>query len=342
MKKSIIFAVALAASAAAFAQSNVTLYGVADVGAAYTKSDGQGPNVKSGVMSSLWEQSFVGVKGSEALGNGLRATFALEQTFDTASSNAQAAREQNIGLAGSFGAIKLGRMETAGSLYAKQFDVMGKTQFSPLTVAQGGAEFLLNSTVGYQGTAGGFNFGGSYTSDGSSNAVSTSQAYTNGQRQESVYSANVGYGIGNFAAGFVYTKGDNLARTRQDADTYFVGASYDFKVVKLAGSYLMVDAKSNSGQTDMDVYSVGVTVPFSALTRVDAAYSRAEVDFNNANANIYGVQVSHNMSKRTLAYAGYQYVDNSNGTTFAALGSAAGTPTLGTSQGFGAGIRHAF
>lgn len=342
-KSSIAFLAAAVMASSAFAQSNVTVYGVADVGAAYSKSDGAGPNVKSGVMSSLWEQSFIGVKGTEQLGNGLKATFTLEQAIDVATGDLSSAREQNIGLTGAFGTVKAGRVETASSLYNKRLDVMGKTQFSPLTTVFG-AEKIMGGTVVYQGAYNGFDFGGSYSQDGTG-TTNTYQAYGNGARQETVYSANVGYTAGKFATGYVYTKGDNVARTTQDADIHFVGATYDFGVAKVGGSYTLVDAKGVSGSNDLDVYAVSAQVPVSALTRIDAGYARAEFNQADAHANIYGVQVSHNMSKRTLAYVGYQYVDNS-GTSFAALGTPYGTPAAGTnggvSQGIGAGIRHAF
>ena len=69
MKKSLIALAVLAASGAAFAQSNVTLYGIADVWFGSVKTDdGRGTSVSTtkldsgGVSGSRW-----GVKGSEAV-----------------------------------------------------------------------------------------------------------------------------------------------------------------------------------------------------------------------------------------------------------------------------------
>src|SRR5574343_633103 len=75
-KKIIALAVAALASSAAFAQSNVTIYGIADVGYFHMSADGKKPmnNVDSGGLAG----SRIGFKGVEDLGNGLKALFTLE------------------------------------------------------------------------------------------------------------------------------------------------------------------------------------------------------------------------------------------------------------------------
>lgn len=74
-KKFIALAVAALASGAAFAQSNVTVYGVADAGFEYGD---YGNGSKFRVQSGQSAGSRIGFKGEEALGNGLTALFTLE------------------------------------------------------------------------------------------------------------------------------------------------------------------------------------------------------------------------------------------------------------------------
>jgi hypothetical protein len=79
-KKLIALAVASLASGAAFAQTNVTMYGIADAGYVWSQGDAlvTGTNKFSGIQSGLLSGSRLGFKGEEALGNGLKAIFTLE------------------------------------------------------------------------------------------------------------------------------------------------------------------------------------------------------------------------------------------------------------------------
>ncbi|MBK7685506.1 MAG: porin [Rhodocyclaceae bacterium] len=74
-KKLIALAIAGLASSAAFAQSNVTIYGIVDV--AYTHSS-SGSSSTSGIDSGGWSSSRMGFRGTEDLGDGLKALFTLE------------------------------------------------------------------------------------------------------------------------------------------------------------------------------------------------------------------------------------------------------------------------
>ena len=80
MKKSLIALAALAATGA-FAQSTVTLYGLADIGYGTHKTTGnEGRSIKSkGVMDGANAGSRIGFRGTEDLGGGLRAEFVVEQ-----------------------------------------------------------------------------------------------------------------------------------------------------------------------------------------------------------------------------------------------------------------------
>ena len=82
MKKSLLaVAVAAALPAAAFAQSNVTLYGLIDVGysAKSWKNNGGTTNSKSsGIQDGAGGPSRFGFRGVEDLGGGLKAEFVME------------------------------------------------------------------------------------------------------------------------------------------------------------------------------------------------------------------------------------------------------------------------
>ena len=90
-KKIIALAVAGLASTAAFAQTNVQIYGVADAAVVYTNTNGGPTTNAAGVTSANGNGrdkfaidsgglagSRLGFKGTEDLGNGLKAIFTLE------------------------------------------------------------------------------------------------------------------------------------------------------------------------------------------------------------------------------------------------------------------------
>lgn len=75
--------IALGAVAPAFAQSNVTIYGIADTGIQVSRNGGSDRTVK--VVSGIADGSRLGFKGLEDLGGGYKALFNLEMRieFDT-------------------------------------------------------------------------------------------------------------------------------------------------------------------------------------------------------------------------------------------------------------------
>ena len=77
MKKTLLIACATLASGAAFAQSSVTLYGLADMYLSSQKNPATGLRTTRLDSSGIYESHF-GFKGSEDLGGGLKASFSLE------------------------------------------------------------------------------------------------------------------------------------------------------------------------------------------------------------------------------------------------------------------------
>ena len=165
-KKLIALAVASLASGAAFAQTNVTMYGIADAGYVYSTGDAgrtnnpsgaqypastsnfpytgknpvgiPGTNNFSGVQSGLLSGSRLGFRGEEALGNGLKAIFTLEYGLNIDdnsgvgnSSSGVNARQQFVGLAGGFGSITLGRQYSPGYQATANNDPAAGAAFEP-------------------------------------------------------------------------------------------------------------------------------------------------------------------------------------------------------------------
>jgi predicted porin len=141
-KKLIALAVAGLASTAAFAQTNVTIYGLVDYGYSY-RFDARGIDSATNAVSGLAKPNSasqfnggqqsgnrLGFKGTEDLGNGLKAVFLLEQGYqlDTGASADSASfynRQAYAGLSGGFGTAVGGRLYTPHYTFVSGLDPFG-------------------------------------------------------------------------------------------------------------------------------------------------------------------------------------------------------------------------
>lgn len=146
-KKIIALAIASALTApAAFADtSNVTVYGKADLSYDLTNNGAIGTNKVSSNVS------YLGLKGSEDLGNGLSAVWQIEQQINidnsTATANTFATRNTFAGLSsGSVGTFILGRHDTPYKLASRGFDVFGDSIADNRSL-MGGASYVSNMTT---------------------------------------------------------------------------------------------------------------------------------------------------------------------------------------------------
>ncbi|UUZ74312.1 porin [Polaromonas sp. P1(28)-13] len=140
MKKSLVALAALAVVGAASAQSSVTLYGRLDLGAAFSKTT-QGPATAKSTSLAGAEGtrtgSRLGVRGTEDLGGGLRANFAIETRVnpDLAGTTFGATRTAILQLRGAFGAA------TIGTFLNSHDEVRS---YSVATAGVAGGDFLAN------------------------------------------------------------------------------------------------------------------------------------------------------------------------------------------------------
>lgn len=354
-KKIIALAVAALASAGAYAQSNVTVYGIVDAGVANYNIGGKKDQfaVESGMLSG----SRLGFKGAEDLGNGLKAIFALEYALAVDDNtgvgaldsgwSSTAARQQLVGLSSAkFGTVALGRLQTAGYDFACAYNPVAGGAFD--TIGRLGAATVLSC-----GSGGRRDNAMAYISPsfaGLTLAVNharvTESANTNATHKDAYATIlHAKYENGPIGAGVIFSKvsgrnadGDN------DVTEYGIGASYDFKVVKLFAEY----QNQRAGDTNHDSkFALGASVPVMAHGTVLASVGLNKIDSTNtssSDARAYSLVYNHALSKRTTLYAGYTFVDNQDNSAKALAGSNAyGVPQTGLDGSITAvGMRHAF
>jgi predicted porin len=350
-KKLIAVAIAAAAAAPAFAQSNVTISGVAD--AYYGRVSNDGYKSLNAVNSGGLSGSRIALNGAEDLGNGLKAIFQMEQKFNITdgASDLTTTRQSYVGLAGSFGAIVAGRLQTPG-YYVGKFDALASAAISPQAILAGGAMIggavgstiapsdagRLNSAVAYLSP----NFGGfsgvvaASTSNYNSETPITDPAAA-GTADEGAYAVGLNFATGPVAVGFVHHNIQNLNSNEDlDAKENMIGASFNAGFLTVLGSYQ--NAKLKGAETN-SLWQVGVVVPVGA-GNIHAAFGKLKMkDGVDLGAKSYTVAYTHGLSKRTTAYAGYNVTTNEDNQSLKAAGA---VEAGGKAKALVLGVRHTF
>ena len=343
MKKFATLAVLAAASVGAYAQSSVTLFGVLDVNARYVKNGDE--KIKS-LSGNGVNTSRLGVRGTEDLGDGLKAGFWLETGLNVDSGTQSDAtrfwnRRATISLSGNFGELRLGRDYTPTYLGYSDYDpfgdngvaASGKFDSSLGTARDTGTRADNQIMYLTPGNLGGF-YGRAAVAAGE------------GTAGKKYYGGRAGWAAGpiDVSASYGQTTVAPVAGGEDKFKTFEAGASYDFGVVKATGYF----TQSKFANQKLQVYSLGAIVPVG-VGQIKAAYTHANasgttaagvnVDANDADQVALGY--IYNLSKRTALYTTAAYVKNKGNATFAV----ASAPTIAAGQkstGLELGMRHAF
>ena len=116
---------AMLAGGLSVAQADVTLFGHIDTSIDATDQDGGSDDINMHCTTCS-----LGFKGSEDLGNGLKAIFFIDFQYDTVSRNANGSitdRDQWLGLAGGFGSVKAGTISTIYKSHGAMIDPLYRT-----------------------------------------------------------------------------------------------------------------------------------------------------------------------------------------------------------------------
>jgi predicted porin len=335
MKKTLLAAALLAGFAgAAHAQSNVTLYGIIDGGLDFKSYDGKHT---SAIDSGVDSQSRFGIRGSEDLGNGLKAVFDLENGFNvddgTQLQNRLFGRAAWVGLdSETAGRLAFGRTPNLGYAWASNI-------VSPFGLSYGIAQ--LGTTFGYQDN----DLGGGRSDNtvyyyspviaGFQGAVGVSTAIGNGtntvtdevagfKNNNRLVDAGLKYDRGPLKAvvTYQYVAFDDTQPNNGNMRNLTVGGNYDFGIAALFLGYGQVNnirdpgynsiaglnaspGSINTGfvtadRNDDKSFTVGTTVPIGN-GKVYGAYARA----TSSDLGVWALGYTYDLSKRTNLYVFY-------------------------------------
>jgi predicted porin len=351
--------VAAVAATPAFAQSNVTLYGVIDAGVEYLNNANAAkddlvrmPSVTGGLVPSRW-----GMRGSEDLGGGLRAVFTLEGGFNPDNAalgqgGRMFGRQAWVGLAGSWGTVAVGRT------YSMLFYSMLNADVMAIYASGSFDAYLPNArhdnSVQYMGQFSGFTLGATYSlgrdasAAGGPAATNCPGELANDSSACRQWTALAKYDSSRWGAALAYDKmngGPNAAfglNSSSKSDERVSANGYVMITkVKVGGGLLRRD-NEGSVTPRSDLWYLGASVPFATSFVFDGQVLRYDLKDSSNDANMVAVRLVDNLSRRTAVYVTAGYIDN-RGTSAVSVSGSAGTVGVGLSQtGVMVGMRHAF
>ncbi|MFM2036184.1 MAG: hypothetical protein RL459_1449 [Pseudomonadota bacterium] len=289
MKKTLVALAVLAASGASFAQA--TLTGAYAFGYETQTTAG----VKKGGIGT--DTAAISVAASEDLGGGLKAS-AKVSLGGMNRDGAGTGEDATLSLAGGFGTISAGTVESAGngtvgvaSAGAPGYDLQGRVYSANANIDT--LKYTTNEMSGFKFSVGYVDRGtttGSGLNAGTEGAASAQPSWTVGAA---------------YAAGAIAATADYSSWTRQSIganDTrYRLAASYDLGVAKVGAGY---SSATNTADVTTTETAFGVAAPLGALT-VGAQYGTSKKSDSSKDSKGYTLGASYALSKRTSVGASY-------------------------------------
>ncbi len=353
----VLAAGALATGAHAQLTNSVTIYGIVDGGAEYTRTSATpaaaGASLKS-VVSGSHTASRLGLRINEDLGGGLRASALLEHGFDvdtgTQTGGAFWGRDAYVGLAGAWGEVRLGRTYTPALWVQLLGDVNRLSLYgSAGTYTQLGPSGFLRATngVNYQSPSwGGFMVRAVYGLGNESASAPQDAGRIIGLS-------------GEYRAGLIYAGAYHLARrdvfpansTTSASATYSgVSAQVDFSPFSLSAGLNRLNPAgpdtATSGSRNSWWLSAMFKLPAGEL-RLNAGRLATDLaSGTDPKATLLAASYNYPLSRSTNLYGSYGRMNNNESARFAleassrtvALSVAAGSDTTGLVLG----MRHNF
>lgn len=288
-------AVSLAMPVMAQSASSVTLYGIVDVAVrsqtGLTSTYGRSPADTSVVASGVGPTSRWGVRGTEDLGGGLRATFNLESGINVdagvpANAVSYFDRASTVGLAGAWGAVTLGRQNTVLADSAGVADPIG-LRFAGLN-----PNIQNVSLTGHQ-------LGVEYGTTGSTGA-------SNRQNNSIKYSVPVGPVVARVMHSF-----GEVAQSASKQSTTGLGVDYLTDALRITTAYTRFKDANDRQLTGANVGASWLALP-SLRVMANMGYNRGYTSATAQTTNrIVAGGVNYAITPAVDLLAGYYKVDRS-------------------------------
>ena len=333
MKKSLIALACASAFAGSANAQSLTTYGIVDMGFVSESGPASIQKLTSGAQSG----TRLGFKGTEDLGNNMKALFVLETGIaaDAGGFNQSAgfARQSFVGLQSDSGTLTLGRQ------YTPFFLALNAVADPFASGLAGNAQNLIPSS-GIR-----MNNAVKYASPTFS-GVSGEVAYGFGEntagndRASKNVGGSIGYTDGTLNVRLAYHKANGTTALTSDlSDTSTIlAANYKFEVAKVFAAYSDNNVEISGRGKSRDLL-IGVSVPFGNHTFIASYINKDSRSTLNRDANQLGLGYTYALSKRTNLYAAWASIDNKNGAPY----TVGNNSDVGTGdRAVNLGVRHTF
>jgi len=356
-------------ASAAHAQSSVTLYGVIDAGISYVNNSktSTGHDSLTKFDDGVAQGSRWGLRGTEDLGNGLKALFVLENGFSSANGTAgqggaMFGRQAYVGLSqNNVGSLTFGRQysfstDVLGSNYSTGGNtVAGNYAYHINDVDQLTSSRINNAVKFSSANFSGLTFGAMYGFSNTAGGFAGTPAVGTTAGSSRAYSFGANYANGPFGLGAAYTDirypgqaspafSTSLANVSfattgvgqiQDLRTFGVGGRYTIGPAMLWALYTNTRLAPISGQsTTFAAYEAGAKYAITPAITAGAGYTYMHLSGANVGHwNQVDLSGDYALSKRTDVYVLgiYQIASGRNGTQDLQAQIGSSTSYFGTS-----------
>ncbi len=356
-KKLLFIALAAAVTATtAQAADTYTLYGKARMSVDMTDN---GSNNLTNVSNN---NSRLGFKGAEDLGNGLKAIFQIEALVnldDGAGSTGTLLgtfRNTYVGIAAPFGTLALGATDNAYKLATGKLDVSNDSMgdYNAIIGNVSGAstpfdEREANSINYWSPKMNSFQFLAAYRVDEDA-AVERDKYSLAGVYENGPYYASLAYESHENEANAAGSISSTSLNRIYDTEAWKLGFGYTFNHEKTKINFVYEDIAQDGAATllDREAWYAALTHKMGSNT-LKVAYARADDNdtASNTGADWFVVGLDHSLSKRTTVYALYAATNNDSGAKYGlATGGSSGAAKPNTAGNdlstFSIGINHDF
>ena len=338
----VAIAASILASAMTVVHADVTLFGHIDTSIDATDQDGANDDINFNCTTCS-----VGFKGSEDLGNGLKAIFKLDFQYDTTERNTGKAssksisgatvltntvgsvtganvvtdvsdtssitdRDQWLGLAGNFGQLRIGTISTHYKSHGAMLDPLYRTA---LQGRDRGLQSNLHRGAGEEGQGRATN---TFRYDSPNwNGLKAGFHYTldsdeNDGEDDNPYGVGLSYENGGILVFADYITND----TGDDDGAWKVGGKYTLNNLALMGQYerdegLISNKGASTSSDGADLWQLGASFTLGN-NLLYFGYGNGSSGSNGSTESDYFAWTLagvHNMSKRTSIYAGFSEID---------------------------------
>jgi predicted porin len=320
----------------ATAQSNVTVYGVMDAAVSSEDTGAPGEGRRTVINSGDQSSSRLGFRGTEDLGNGLKALFNIEAgvSIDTgAADSVLFGRRAVVGLQNQFGTLTVGREYSPIASVAGATDILGQgfygSNLSAFTANR--LTRRLSNSVNFKSAAfSGFTVGAAYSAG----------EQTTGPSRD-LKGVSLEYANGPFYAGAGYHTFERGAEGNDKE--YAVGAGYKFGDLEFKGNYLVAD--QDGANNKFEQLNLGASLALGP-GKVFANVQQNKLQ-NGAKGKGFTLAYSYALSKRTNVYASYATLRNNDLGVFGINASSTNVTPVPAALGadpdaLTVGLRHTF